>query len=279
VSRSDGWFTHAILADGSSYVRWDTVGEFIVSVDGRRMLCRRLSPAAPASFHVYLLGQALSYALVRQGFEPLHATAVVVNGEAVAFLGGNAFGKSTLAACFLAQGYRLLTDDLLVVDRSGAALRVFPGPARLKLFPRIARRFLPRSAGVSTMNADTEKLILPIDPELNCTTPARLRAVYSLTEPRKTARRRTIGIEMLSPRAAFVELLRGTFNPRLAGAARLASQFETITRVTESLRVSRIHYPRTLDRLSDVRQAILDDLNGAAPAIGCGPMAHPTILN
>ena len=48
-----------------------------------------------------MLGQALSFALVKQGFEPLHATVAVVDDEAVAFLGHNAFGKSTLtgASC------------------------------------------------------------------------------------------------------------------------------------------------------------------------------------
>ena len=111
--RSDSWYRFAFLQDGSTYVRWETVGEFLVAADGHRITCRPAEESSDESFQAYMLGQALSFALVKQGFEPLHATVVVVDDQAVAFLGGNAFGKSSLAACFLEAGYRLLTDDLL----------------------------------------------------------------------------------------------------------------------------------------------------------------------
>ena len=52
--------------------------------------------------------------------------------QAVAFLGDNAFGKSSLAACFLAAGARLLTDDLLVLHESSDRVLAYPGPPRIK---------------------------------------------------------------------------------------------------------------------------------------------------
>src|SRR5580704_10701688 len=104
------------LPDGSSYVCWDDVGEVLISKDGRSLACRPFQCADSESFHVYLLGQALSFALVKGGFEPLHATAVVFEGQAVAFLGDCGFGKSTLAAAFLQAGHRLLTDDLMLLQ-------------------------------------------------------------------------------------------------------------------------------------------------------------------
>src|SRR5215213_4710933 len=33
-SRSASWYQYARLADGSSYVRWDAIGEFLVTPDG-----------------------------------------------------------------------------------------------------------------------------------------------------------------------------------------------------------------------------------------------------
>jgi hypothetical protein len=139
---SDSWYRYAVLDDGSTYVRWDAIGEFLVAADGRRITCRRLDQSPSESFQVYMLGQALSFALVRQRFEPLHATVVVDDDQAVAFLGDNAFGKSSLAACFLAAGARLLTDDLLVLHESSGRVLAYPGPPRIKLFPKMARRFL-----------------------------------------------------------------------------------------------------------------------------------------
>jgi len=161
---TDSWYRYVVLRDGSTYVRWRTIGEFLVAADGRRIMFRRFDRASLESFQVYLLGQALSFALVRQGFEPLHATAVVVDRRTVAFLGSNAFGKSSLAACFLEAGARLLTDDLLILRESGNRILAYPGPPRLKLFPKIARRFLGQDgANRVHMNPDTDKLILPIE--------------------------------------------------------------------------------------------------------------------
>jgi hypothetical protein len=84
---SDSWYRFGGLPDHSSYVRWEGVGEFLVSARGNQITARRFNEASLESFQVYLLGQALSFALVKCGFEPLHATTVVVNGEAVAFWG------------------------------------------------------------------------------------------------------------------------------------------------------------------------------------------------
>src|SRR5207249_3480420 len=152
--RSDSWYRYASLRDGSIYVRWDTIGEFLVAADGCRITCRRVEASSPESFQVYMLGQALSFALVKQRFEPLHATVVVVNDRAVAFLGENGSGKSSLAACFVDAGHRLLTDDLLIVQERSNRLLAFPGPARIKLFPQIAGRFLGGVADRVPMNPD-----------------------------------------------------------------------------------------------------------------------------
>ena len=137
---SNDWYRYGFLADGSAYVRWNGVGEFLVSSDGRRILCRRYEDASTESFQVYLLGQALSFALVKRGFEPLHATTVVVGGKAAAFLGRSGFGKSTLAASFVEAGHSVLTDDLLIVQPFGAGFLAYPGPPRIKLHPDTARR-------------------------------------------------------------------------------------------------------------------------------------------
>src|SRR5207249_6938123 len=95
---SGSWYQIGRLAGGSHYLKWDGVGEFLIAGDGRQMFCRQFDVATSESFHVYMLGQALSFALVRLGFEPIHATVVVVDRQGIAFLGDSGFGKSTLAA-------------------------------------------------------------------------------------------------------------------------------------------------------------------------------------
>ena len=50
----------------------------LVSADGRAVAARHLCGASHEAFHTYLLGQALSFALINQGFDPLHATTVTI---------------------------------------------------------------------------------------------------------------------------------------------------------------------------------------------------------
>ena len=253
---SDAWQRSALLHDGSAYVSWDSVGEFLVAADGRHIACRPSERCSRESFQVYMLGQALSFALVRQHLEPLHATVVEIEGEGVAFLGGSAFGKSTVAASLLEAGYRLVTDDLLVLRECGHTIWAYPGPPRIKLFPEMAHRFLAGAAGVH-MNADTGKLIVPLDERQTCTHPVPIRAMYVLTPPPQAARGMTVTSEALSCRAAFIELVRNTFNRRLAGASRMKRQFTAAGRLVDALPFRRLTYPRQLERLKDIHDIVL----------------------
>jgi hypothetical protein len=259
-SRPGAWYRYALLEDGSSYVGWDNVGEFLVSADGRRIVCRREDSVPSGSFQVYLLGQALSFALVKQRLEPLHATTVVVDGEAVAFLGSNAFGKSSLAASFLAGGFRLLTDDLLILRDSPMGVLAYPGPPRIKLFSKVAGRVLGSTPDGPAMHAGTDKRVLWLDARQSCQAPVVLRTTYAVAAPRDACRTPNVRIETLSPREAFLALVKGTFNRRLVSADRLERQFDLMARLAGRVVVKTLAYPRAIDRLPDVRAAVLADL-------------------
>jgi hypothetical protein len=263
----DAWHQYAALGDGSTYVRWQGVGEFLVAANGRRITSRPAADGSRESFQVYMLGQALSFALVKQRFEPLHATAIVVDGHAIAFLGGSAFGKSTLAACFLAGGHRLLTDDLLILRSCAEGIVAYPGPPRIKLFPQIARTFLSGAASGVAMNAGTEKRILALDETQACARPVRLAAIFSLAVPRESCRSNRPTIEPMSPREAFVELVGSSFNRRLAGAQRMARQFAAMAPIADAVPFKKLTYPRRIDLLTDVRAMVLADAHVAS---ACG---------
>jgi hypothetical protein len=135
-------------------------------------------------------------------------------------------------------------------------LLAYPGPPRLKLFPEIAGRFFPQIADAVEMNADTEKLILGLDPGMNETAPVALAAVYSLASPDGGVAVNGVHIEELSRREAFFELVKGTFNRHLVTADRLARQFDAAARLSDRLPVARLTYPRSLDSLTEIRDAL-----------------------
>jgi hypothetical protein len=106
------WINIHELPGGWSYARYEELFDFLISPSGDHIFYRMLVEVPLESFQTYALGRVFSFALVKKGYEPLHAATVVVNQRAVAFMGASAFGKSSLAACFVAAGYPLLTDDV-----------------------------------------------------------------------------------------------------------------------------------------------------------------------
>jgi len=252
-------FYFSQMPDASSYVCWDDVGEVLISKNGELITCRPFPQTESESFHVYLLGQALSFALVKRGFEPVHASAVAVGDQAIAFIGDCGLGKSTLAAAFLQAGHRLLTDDLLLLQTRTRAIVAFPGPARIKLFPKVARKFLADASSGVPLNPKTQKQIIPLNDSQVCSEAMPLAAIYVLALPNK-AQDNSVRITSLTQREAFVRLLENTFNRVIFDPDRLRRHFDAAQALANVMPIRKLSYPRSLERLPLVREAILSDL-------------------
>ena len=174
-------------------------------------------------------------------------------------MGDCGYGKSSLGASFVKAGHPLLTDDLLVVAREGGRFVAYPGAPRVKLYPAIAKLiFGPRVRGLR-LEPLTPKLIIPLGGARSRRTPAPLKAIYMLTPPGTRTLPRVV-IRRLSPRRAFLELVRSTFNMSVDEPARLERQFALATRLALSVPVKTLSYPREFGRLAEARDAILADL-------------------
>jgi hypothetical protein len=248
------WCERVRCPDGSDYLRFPALFEFIVSPDGRSVACLVLERATVESFQAYLLGHVLSYALVKQGYEPLHATAVAIEGAAVAFLGASGQGKSTLAAAFLQAGHRILTDDLLLVRDVGGVLCGWPGPPRIKLFPHVAERFLPKQISAKPMNPDTTKLMIPLERHQRLEGPVPIQSFCVLEDCEQDA---GIRLSSLSGTESVIQLLASTFNTRVVTSERLRRQFLVTREWLTRTPVWRLQYPRAMADIDLVREAIL----------------------
>jgi hypothetical protein len=257
-----GWFRFRRLADGSAYVGWNELFEFLVSRNGREILYHLHNRATLESFSVYMLGQVLSFSLISLGADPLHGTTVVVDGEAVVLLGDCGYGKSTLGAALLARGLKLVTDDLVVLEKTDVGWMVQPGVPRIKLFPAAARRLLGSEVSGTPMNRGTSKLILPLGARRVSSRPVPVKALYVLTPPERRRRvgRRHVQIESLDGRDAFLEVIRAAFNLLALESPRIASQFNFAKRLVNDVSIRRFTYPRDFSRLSTVCDALLADL-------------------
>jgi hypothetical protein len=101
-------------------------GTHIVSCDGYRI---RSALPDPSNWHWQTLffAQVLPLAAKLRGLGIFHASAVALDGRALAFFGASGTGKSSVAAHLVARGARFLADDVVAVEPTAGGVRAYPG--------------------------------------------------------------------------------------------------------------------------------------------------------
>jgi len=265
---SDSAFVCRSLADGTTCLRWPHLYEFWIAADGSRVASHPLDGCDRAVLRNFLFGQVLAIALVRQGIEPLHAAVLRVGDRAVGFLGDCTFGKSTLLAAFLQAGHRVLTDDMLILDRRGEEFVALPGSGRIKLMPDSARAFLDRSARGCRLLPEATKRSFPVGATLRQRTGLPLKPLFLLPTPEERARITSIDIRPV-PRIMMVqELLKNTFTTQCLDRERVARQFAFAAQVASDVDGYQLRYPSGLRHLPTLRKAIVEHIERTAVADG-----------
>ncbi len=244
---------------GGDLLRFTGVGDFHLS-DGR-IDCHLRDPRHAFVVELRLLGPVLAYWLERAGLPALHASAVVVGGRAAAFLAGREAGKSVLAACFLAAGDPLLTDDVVAVEEGeDGTFRARPGYPQMRLWPAEAERFGGRG-DLPRVHPRYAKRRVPVGPDGFGTFADSAHPLGVLYLPERHGGPGGVRIVAVPPREAVIELTRCSFVPRLAAAAGWqARRLATFARLAERVPMRRLRYPAGFERLVEVRAAVLADL-------------------
>jgi hypothetical protein len=91
----------------------------------------------PASFALSLVQGSVveplvAIALARAGFIALPSAGVPAEDGAIVLMGRSGSGKSSVCMRLLARGVAILSDDQIIIDRSG---RCWPYPRRLRVYP------------------------------------------------------------------------------------------------------------------------------------------------
>jgi hypothetical protein len=248
---------YAVLEDGATYLRWPGPTEFVVGADGRTIATSLKGPDSLATFHAVLFGGVFSVALLRMGIEPLHATAIVADTGAAAFIGDTGSGKSTLAAAFVQRGLQLLTDDLLVIDPQNDEFRGRPGLPRLKLCQDAASLAIESIYTDIGVNAFTHKHVVRLQDRLFRAASSPLRVLYALHRGPANAE---VEIHRLSQQEAFVEICRAAFNTYITPPDRLRGHFDLAGRLAAGVAVKRLIVPQSFRALPRVCDTILADL-------------------
>jgi hypothetical protein len=107
----DGVMVRSYSSGDALRLEFDDTGTFDVRPAARLIAWYPGSNTSETAIRADLLGRVVAFAAHADGHMTLHASAVSINGRAIAFLGPKHAGKSTLALALVREGARLLTDD------------------------------------------------------------------------------------------------------------------------------------------------------------------------
>jgi hypothetical protein len=158
--QSDSW---SVIATAGEARGWAPgAGGFRVR-GGTEIVIDPMPGADDRSIRLAIVGPLFGVILSQRGRFVLHASAVSMNGRAVAFTGPSGRGKSTLVAALARAGYPLIADDMTVIDLDGQRPVVKPGFPRVKLWPDSAEALEHDVDGLPLIHPERTKrsLIMP----------------------------------------------------------------------------------------------------------------------
>ena len=221
-------------------VRFHTPHASFRIASGRELTVDAVTGASQESLRLAILGRALGAMLQWQGLFVLHASAVARGGRAIAFAGASGSGKSTTAAAFLEAGWKLVADDLVVIDLDSHLARVRPGVGQIKLWPDSASSLGLRSEDYDRVHVNHEKRRVPIDSANVADEMPQLAGIYILASAPGASR-----VEELTHQEGLVELLRHSYAPRIMRAlGRQSEHLEQCARLAQLAAPQRLLFDR-----------------------------------
>lgn len=191
---------------------------------GTEIIVAPCAGSSARNVRLFLLGTAFGALCQQRRLLPLHASAIEVDGQCVAFAGPSGIGKSTLAAYFHGRGYTVMSDDICVVslDSQGRP-RAWPGIPRLKLWREAADALARDVSALEPDHDGLEKYHFPIEHRANRGS-LPLRRLYIFHTAHLPAQE---GIALLTGTAVFDAVLDNTYRRHLlAPMGQASAHFE-----------------------------------------------------
>jgi len=229
---------------------------FRISRDGARVVACWPRSTSFQDVTSNFLGLVLGFVVRLRGTICLHASAVLVEGSAVAFLGPGGYGKSTMCACFAAEGDPLIADDVLALAPSTSGYLALPGAARIRLWPDSAKQIYGAATELPRLfpsDPAWDKRFRDVAPGA---TAAPLVAIYAAEEIAKGTTR----FSTVSGKEAFFRLAANLYPGKIPVPGQRRQEFDVLAALASSVPLRRLRVQRGLRRLPSLRDAVRADL-------------------
>ncbi|MCD7033161.1 aldolase [Metabacillus sp. GX 13764] len=149
--------------------------------DGSRIIVSPFPGADFAKIRLYILGSCMGALLMQKGMLPLHGSAIEIDGRAYAIVGESGAGKSTTAAAFLKEGFKLLSDDVISIENREGVPLVFPAYPQQKLWQESMNSFEMQTQHYQPLFERETKYAIPVQDQF-CNQPLPLAGVFELVK-------------------------------------------------------------------------------------------------
>jgi hypothetical protein len=223
------------VGEAGYHLRIEGVGEFSITADGNSIAYAESGKHLGSIDLISeaMLGPALSMALAIHNTFCLHASALLVDGQAILLMGESGAGKSTLAEYLSTHqvNWQRIADDVLPITDSP------DGPLALPHFPQLK---LPAHQQIGANVAER----IPVG------------AIYLLDVPTTATHP---ALEALDYRTAAATLVRHTLATSLFDAPLLKAHIDLCASAAACVSVKRLVYPHTPDALSETAALLAAD--------------------
>ena len=236
------------LLESSYLFGYGEGARFLVNASGSRIDVWWDSPLTDADAADFLLGGVLAFVGRLRGLVPLHASAVVIDGNAVLFAGAAGAGKSSTAAAFAILGLPVLSDDVVTMIDDDGVVIAHPASPRVSVWPDSAQGlFASRSLPAHSAVYSKHRVDL-----LECgyrfhERPAPVRAIFVLQDRSATAA--SPAMRVLTPGAALMSLVTHTYGNYLLEPSMRAREFDLLGRIARRVTVRELSFGAGLEQL------------------------------
>jgi hypothetical protein len=249
--------THRFKADtNEAYYFMEGVGSFLAR-GGEEIIVDPRPAADERVIRLCLLGPALGLILHQRKKLVLHASAVAVGEKAIVFLGGQGWGKSTLAAALHVRGHKMLADDVTAMQIDSGCPKVWPGFPQLKLWPDSVTALGDSPETLPLLHPDFAKRAFRVAAGFpRC--PLPLERIFVLATGERPE------IESLRPQEGLLELIRHSYAARfgdhLLQATGMATHFRQCARLVQNVRLYRFRRPSSLSVIDEHARLLIDEI-------------------
>ncbi|WP_164721580.1 hypothetical protein [Silicimonas algicola] len=244
-------------------LRFPDLADFEIGKDGAKALCWPDPSLDDVTRDHLFLNQVIPMMLSARGELVFHASAVETGDEAIAFMGPSGRGKSTLAASFALSGHPFLTDDTLVVKRSGEHLVALPSHPSVRMWDDSRTALLGNAPLAPPVSYTDKARMLAVEALLHCDAPRPLRAAFFLGE----AEVEIATIKDLRGGEALAAWMRNVFVLDIEDRALVRRVLDRVADVVEAVPSIALDLPRDYAALPAAREAILRRVGFPRPVL------------